>query len=162
MAVLFDQNWRHRILMLSLMAVLAKKVIKMIISLMNYPFIILIIFTDLFSTANKIFRKNRNYIWSWFDIDFTRKLYNDTSKFVILTWNVYKSCQNLGFTHQTVSMFIRLTRCKRKYLWMLVFFANLVYPILIKCLIPIQRYIHKKMTHQDTCSHRQVKYLTQI
>ena len=131
MAVLFDQNWRHRILMLSLMAVLAKKVIKMIISLMNHRFMILLIFTGLFSAAKlnwseictlkRNFRKNRNYIWSWFDIDFTRKLYNDTSKFVILTWNVYKSCQNLGFTHQTVSMFIRLTRCKRKYLWMLVF-----------------------------------------
>ena len=65
--------------------------------------------------------------------------------------------------HTPNCVYVYSTNEVQKEIFMNVsFFANLVYPILIKCLIPIQRYIHKKMTHQDACSHRQVKYLTQI
>ena len=69
--------------MLSLMAVLAKKVIKMIISLMNHRFIILMIFTDLFSAA---FRK----------IDITY----DTDMILILHANYTMILQTLLFLHE--------------------------------------------------------------
>ena len=68
--------------MLSLIAVLAKKVIKMIISLMNHCFIILMIFTDLFSAFRKL------------DITY------DTDMILILHANYTMILQTLLFLHE--------------------------------------------------------------
>ena len=80
-------------------------------------------------------------------------------QFVILTSNVYKSCQNLWFTHQNVYS----TNEVQKEIFMNVFFANLVYPTFVRMFNTCLKMYSKEWN--DSSGYilmNKFKYITQV